>query len=47
VFAVALVFRTIDTPICRAWPSGTHFVWHLLNALVMYLSVRALVRADR
>jgi hypothetical protein len=47
VFAVALVFRTLDTPICPAWPSGTHFVWHLLVAAVMYLSVRALIRAGR
>jgi hypothetical protein len=45
VFAVALVFRTVDAPVCSTWPSGTHFVWHLLIAVVMVLSVRALVAA--
>ena len=45
VLAVALVFRTIDTPACPMWPTGTHAIWHLLVPVVMFLSVRALVRA--
>ena len=46
VFAVALALRTVDNAICPAWPAGTHFVWHLLNGIVMYLSVRALADVD-
>ena len=37
VFTISLVFRSIDQAICAAFPLGTHFVWHLLNALVLYI----------
>jgi hypothetical protein len=43
VFAVAIVVRTADTPLCRAWPAGTHFVWHLLTAWVLYLAATAVL----
>ncbi|OQW61353.1 MAG: hypothetical protein A4S14_17395 [Proteobacteria bacterium SG_bin9] len=42
VFLVSLTFRTIDDAVCSAWPLGTHFLWHVLNALVLYLLVRLL-----
>jgi hypothetical protein len=32
---VSLTFRTIDEPLCARFPAGTHFVWHLLNALML------------
>jgi hypothetical protein len=35
VFGVSLFFRSIDASACSAWPSGTHFLWHALNALVL------------
>jgi hypothetical protein len=35
VFLVSLTFRTIDLPLCDAWPIGTHFVWHILNATTL------------
>lgn len=38
VFAVAIAIRTVDLPLCQAWPTGTHFVWHLLAAWVLYLA---------
>lgn len=37
VFAVSIVFRTIDETLCPAVSLGTHFIWHLLNAVVLYL----------
>jgi hypothetical protein len=36
LFAISLALRTIDLAICDSWPIGTHFVWHLLNAVVLY-----------
>lgn len=36
VFLVSLGARTIDRGLCAAWPWGTHFVWHLLTAWVLY-----------
>jgi len=41
-FVVALVFRTLDASICSAWPYGTHFLWHSLNACVCYLTIRGM-----
>lgn len=42
LFLVSLTFRTIDDAACAAWPLGTHFAWHMLNATVLYLLVRLL-----
>ncbi|MDB5801290.1 MAG: hypothetical protein JWL63_2229 [Rhodocyclales bacterium] len=46
LFALSLTLRTLDMALCAAWPTGipigTHFAWHLLNALVLYCSVRGL-----
>jgi hypothetical protein len=39
--AVSLFFRSIDNAICESVPLGTHFLWHLLNGLVLYLLLRA------
>ena len=39
--AGSLVFRSIDDAICASVPLGTHFLWHLLNGLVLYLLLRA------
>lgn len=35
LLAVSLVFRSLDPGLCAVWPWGTHFVWHLLNALML------------
>lgn len=43
VFCLALFCRTIDLVICRQFPIGTHFMWHVLNGLVVYLAMRALI----
>jgi hypothetical protein len=43
VLAAAVVFRTIDQQVCHAVPAGTHFLWHLLTAVVLYLCSRGLL----
>lgn len=43
VFAVSLTLRSLDGALCQAVPFGTHFLWHLLNATVLYLLLRAAV----
>jgi hypothetical protein len=43
IFIAALGFRAIDNSVCAAFPVGTHFLWHLLTALSLYLAMRALV----
>lgn len=37
VFGVSLSFRTADHTVCGSFPAGTHFLWHLLNGLTLYL----------
>lgn len=46
VFTVSLFLRTIDAAACERFPLGTHFFWHLLNGVVLYLAVRSLLIRD-
>ncbi|AZG75763.1 ceramidase domain-containing protein [Methylocystis rosea] len=45
LFAISLAFRTIDRAICPAVPLGAHFLWHMLNACVLWLLLRAAIIA--
>lgn len=45
ILAVSLVFRTIDATVCAAFPFGTHFLWHLLNAVMLGWMIEVFVRA--
>jgi hypothetical protein len=44
LFAASLALRQLDLPLCDRWPAGTHWAWHLLNAGVLAMSMRALGR---
>lgn len=44
VFLCAYFFRSLDHAICDAFPLGTHFLWHLLNALLLFLLIRLAMR---
>ncbi|MDX2263819.1 MAG: ceramidase domain-containing protein [Hyphomicrobiales bacterium] len=49
VFAVSLTFRTFDREWCEwlTWSGrglGTHFLWHLLNSLTLFLLLMGAVR---
>ena len=35
ILMISLLARTLDGPMCDSWPSGTHFMWHLLNAVML------------
>lgn len=43
LFAAAVFVRTIDNAVCPAFPTGTHFLWHILAAAVLYLFARGLL----
>lgn len=45
VLLLAVWARTVDAAVCERFPLGTHFLWHLAVALVLYLSMRALMQA--
>jgi len=43
VFLLSFTARTLDHPLCAAFPIGTHFLWHLLNATLLYILVRTAI----
>ena len=43
IFSGSLGFRTVDRTLCVLLPIGTHFLWHLLNAILLYLLLRGLI----
>ncbi|MEU4248602.1 hypothetical protein AB0F15_14460 [Amycolatopsis sp. NPDC026612] len=47
IFALSLSLRALDRDVCDYVPVGTHFLWHLLNGVVLYLVSRTLVLHDR
>lgn len=45
VFLSSLSFRTIDMMFCDSVAIGTHFAWHILNAIMLYLLLFIMHRA--
>jgi len=43
IFSLALVFRTMDNMLCSYFPLGTHFLWHILNGILVYFLSLALM----
>jgi len=43
VLALSMTARTLDPMVCSQFPIGTHFLWHLLNGVVLYLVMRGLL----
>jgi hypothetical protein len=44
ILFMSLIFRTADQILCSLVPIGTHFIWHLLNGLVLALYLEAAIR---
>ena len=44
VFAASLTFRALDQRLCEQFAMGTHFMWHILNGLVLGLLLAAWIR---
>ncbi|MTI42203.1 ceramidase [Roseibium hamelinense] len=43
VFALSLTFRTLDSTLCDSFQAGTHFMWHILNGVVLFSLLRVLI----
>lgn len=43
VFAASLTLRQIDQPFCPSIPFGTHWLWHVLNGVVLFILLRAAI----
>jgi hypothetical protein len=44
ILFVSLIFRTADLVVCSLLPIGTHFIWHILNGVVLALYLEAAIR---
>lgn len=47
VFVVSVTFRALDGHVCAHFALGTHFMWHLLNAVMLGLLLAAAARHGR
>lgn len=47
VLITSITFRSLDTPICGYLPTGTHFMWHILNAVMLGWMIEVYLRAIR
>ena len=45
VFIVSLTLRTLDQPLCAQIVLGTHFVWHILNSVVLFVVAYTLIKS--
>lgn len=43
-FIVSLTLRSIDQAVCSYIPIGTHFLWHILNGIVLYLLGKSVLK---
>ena len=46
-FTISLTLRQLDLPLCERWPLGTHFLWHLINAVALWCSLQALIKTGQ
>ena len=44
ILCLSIIFRTIDEPFCSILSVGTHFVWHILNAIMLSWMIEILRR---
>ncbi|SFO40307.1 hypothetical protein SAMN03159463_01743 [Mesorhizobium sp. NFR06] len=44
IFVVSVICRMIDPLVCAGFPLGTHFLWHIFNALMLAVLLAATTR---
>ena len=44
ILCLSIIFRTIDEPFCSTLSVGIHFVWHILNAMMLSWMIEILRR---
>ncbi|PVB63032.1 ceramidase domain-containing protein [Labrenzia sp. 011] len=43
IFTASLGCRMLDGPVCAQMAIGTHFLWHILNSIVLFALLRVLI----
>lgn len=44
ILILSITFRSLDLPLCASVPHGTHFMWHILNAIMLGWMINAYAR---
>ncbi len=44
ILALSILLRSVDQPLCARLPIGTHFAWHILNAIMLGWMIETWVR---
>ena len=44
ILCLSIISRTVDEPLCSVLSVGTHFVWHILNAIMLSWMIEILRR---
>lgn len=44
ILCISIFFRSLDPGICDSFPLGTHFLWHVLNAIMLGWMIEVLHR---
>jgi len=44
VGVVSLFCRVIDREVCDVFPMGTHFLWHVFNATLLFILLKQIIR---
>ncbi|SRR6056297_3933941 len=47
ILSLSITARSVDLSLCAAWPRGTHFLWHVLNAVMLGWMIETYRRALR
>ena len=47
ILVVSLTFRTVDEWVCAIAPLGTHFLWHILNGIMLGWMIEVYLRHRR
>lgn len=45
LLVLSIIFRSLDLPLCGHIPIGTHFLWHILNAIMLGWMIEVYLRA--
>ncbi|MEO1677902.1 MAG: ceramidase domain-containing protein [Pseudomonadota bacterium] len=44
ILALSLAFRSVDEAVCSSIPIGTHFMWHILNGVMLAWMIETVLR---
>lgn len=44
ILSLSITLRSLDELLCNVWPLGTHFGWHILNAIMLAYMIHVYVR---